>query len=244
MRHQYWLFLSYVSGNFCGLIFFMMLQACSDKPLLTPATLCPKHPKSLTIGTYNVFTGAHDALQTAKVIRSMHADIVVLQELSPKGVILMQDVLKKDFRYSHFSKGVAVLSRFPLKKPRYHQSLYGINGFLIAEVESPKGSLQIVSAHLDPLHLWTTRDKWSLPYQLLWGQSKIHRAEGRQIHAALDKKLPTILAGDFNSATPATIKQWKELGFIDSYAAVTPCSFQRDTLQFELLGINTGRRID
>lgn len=198
----------------------------------------------IRIGTYNVFTGTHDVLQTVKVIRLMNADVLALQELSPEGARLLDHALKRDYPYRQFSEGVAIVSRFPLRNPHYQHSQRGINGFLFAEVESPRGRFQVASLHLDPLRLWTPRDKWSLLQQLLWGQGEIHRAEVKQISEALKPGLPTILAGDFNSASHAALDQLRKQGFSDSFAEVTPHPDRTPTLHFKLLGFPKGRRID
>lgn len=198
----------------------------------------------IRIGTYNVFTGTHDVPQTVKVIRQMKADVVALQEISPEGARLLDHALKGDYPYRQFSEGLAILSRFPLRSPRYEHSQRGINGFLFAEVESPGGRFQVASLHLDPLRIWTTRERWSLPTQLLWRQAQIHRAEVKQITEALKPGLPTMLAGDFNSASHAALDQLRKQGFTDGFAEVTSHPDRTPTLHFKLLGISTGRRID
>jgi endonuclease/exonuclease/phosphatase family metal-dependent hydrolase len=218
--------------------------ACSSGVPKAPTPSLPRQGAVIRIATYNVFTGTHDVLRTVKLIRQMHADVVALQELSPQGASLLDRALKHDYPYRHFSEGVAIVSRFPLRNARSQHSQRGINGFLFAEVESPGGRFQIASLHLDPLRLWSTREKWSLPAQLLWGQSEIHRAEVKQITEALRPAMPTVLAGDFNSASHAALVQLRQQGFIDSFAEVTPRPDQTPTLHFKLLGIPTGRRID
>ena len=230
--------------RFLAAVLGLMATACSTKPLITPHTEPPREKSLLRVGTYNVFTGTHDVPKTVQVIRQMHADVVLLQELSPKGAILLDQGLQKDYRYRHFSEGVAILSRFPLRNPRYQHSEHGINGFLFAEIESPGGRLQVASLHLDPLRLWTTQQKWTLPIQLLYGQAAVHRKEVRQITAALHPDLPTVLAGDFNSASHASLDQLLTSGFTDSFADVTRYPDRTPTLHFKLLGFRSGRRID
>jgi endonuclease/exonuclease/phosphatase family metal-dependent hydrolase len=198
----------------------------------------------IRVGTYNVLTGTHDVPQTVKVIRRMDADVVALQELSPQGARLLDRALKRDYRYRQFTDGVAIVSRFPLRNSRYQHSQRGINGFLFTEVESPGGRFQVASLHLDPLHLWTSRDKWSLLQQLLWGQGEIHRAEVKQISDALKPGLPTVLAGDFNSASHAALDELRKQGLTDSFAEVTPHPDRTPTLHFKLFGLSMGRRID
>ncbi len=222
----------------------ILVAACSIKPPEMPVNEPPRKSHSVRVGTYNVFTGAHDSDLTVKKIRQMRADVVMLQELSPQGAILLDQALKVDFPHRHFSEGVAVLSRFPLRNPRYERSKYGINGYLVAEVQSPGARFQVASLHLDPLHLWTTRDKWSLPFQLIWGQDLVHRKEVEQIHQTLRPGMPTILGGDFNSLSGAPIRQLQKLGYTDSFAMVNRYPDRTPTLHFKLFGFKAGRRID
>ncbi|MES2982143.1 MAG: endonuclease/exonuclease/phosphatase family protein [Verrucomicrobiota bacterium] len=222
----------------------VLLPACSIRSPELAVNKPSGNQHSVRVSTYNVFTGAHDPLLTAKAIRQMHADVVMLQELSPQGAKLLDQALKVDFPHRHFSEGVAILSRFPLRNPRYEHSQHGINGYLFAEVQSPGGRFQVASLHLDPLHLWTTRDKWLLPMQLLWSQDCVHREEVRQIVSRLRPGIPTILAGDFNSVSGVPIRRLQELGYTDSFAMVNKHPEQTPTLHFKLFGFRTGRRID
>lgn len=222
----------------------ILVTACSSKSPDLPVKKPSLNSLSVRVGTYNVYTGAHDPVLTVKAIRQMDADVVLLQELSPQGAKLLDKALKVDFPHRYFSGGVAILSRFPLRHQRYERSQHGINGYLFAEVQSPGGRFQVASLHLDPLHLWTTRDKWSLPMQLIWGQNAKHRREVEQIVHALRPGMPTILGGDFNSVSGAPIRQLKELGYTDSYAKVNKHPDQTPTLHFKLFGIKSGRRID
>ncbi len=221
-----------------------LLTACSSKPPEIPVNQPSLNTNSVRVGTYNVFTGTRDTALTVKAIRQMDADVVMLQELSPQGAKLLDKALEVDFPHRHFSEGVAILSRYPLRNPRYKRSQHGINGFLFAEVQSPGGRFQVASLHLDPLHLWKPREKWSLPMQLMWGQDYVHRREVEQIVHALRPGMPTILGGDFNSVSGAPIRQLQELGYTDSYAKVNKHPDQTPTLHFKLFGTKSGRRID
>jgi len=221
-----------------------LIVACSPEIPTPVAKHLHRQSSDIRIGSYNVFSGEREVADTLKVIRSMNADVLAMQELSPMGSRLLDRALKEDYPYRRFSEGVAIVSRFPLKNHRYQHSQRGINGFLIAEVESPGGRLQVASLHLDPLRIWTTAEKWSLPAQLLWGQGEIHRAEMKQINEALKPGMPTVLAGDFNNASHAALNQLRKQGFSDSFAQVTPHPDQNPTLHFKLLGVPAGRRID
>lgn len=221
-----------------------LLVACSTVVAPQQTRSESRSSCSIRVGTYNVFTGASDSSATLATIRRINADVLAMQELSPQGARLLDRGLKQDYPYRVFSEGVAIVSRYPLHKARYQHSRRGINGFLIAEVESPGGRMQVASLHLDPLRVWTTREKWSLPAQLSKGQADIHRAEVKQIHEALRPGMPTILAGDFNSESGAALDEMQKLGFHDSFAQVTAHPDRTPTLRFKLLGVSMGRRID
>jgi endonuclease/exonuclease/phosphatase family metal-dependent hydrolase len=226
--------------------------------LLVPFSLVgevPATPKSdrpavaaeagdVRIGTYNVLAGTRDPKGTAEVIRKLGADIVALQELAPEGAKLLDVELKDDFSHRYFSNGHGLLSRYPILDPRFERSERGINGFLFAEIDLPRGHLQIASMHLDPLRIWTTRQQLTLPLQLLWRQGDIHRAELAQVAKNLHPGLPTILLGDFNSASHTAPGQLRDEGYTDSFAAVTKKPDRTKTLHFRVVGINTGHRID
>ena len=222
----------------------IFMTACSSVSPEKPLRQFSQNSHSIRVGTYNVFTGAHDTARTVKAIRRMNADVLLLQELSPQGANSLDQALKLDFRYRHFTQGVAILSRYPLQNPRYEQSQHGINGFLFAEIHSPGGKFQVASLHLDPLRIWTTRDKWSLPMQLMGGQNDVHRREVIQIVKSLRPSMPSILGGDFNSVSAAPVRQLRKLGYTDSFAKVNQHPDQTPTLHFKLFGFQTGRRID
>jgi endonuclease/exonuclease/phosphatase (EEP) superfamily protein YafD len=91
--------------------------------------------------------------------------------------------------------------------------------------------VQIANLHLDPLRTWTIGQKLTLPFQLR-RQRDIHRNELAQVFENLRPGSPTILLGDFNRASDAAIDRLRELGFIDSFAVVTPGADRVPTLHF------------
>ena len=117
------------------------------------------------------------------------------------------------------------MSRFPMQKVHFERSRRGINGFLFAEIGLTNGSVQIANLHLDPLRTWTIGEKMTLLIQL-GRQGDVHRDELAQLFQNLRPGLPTILLGDFNRASDAAIHRLRKLGFIDSFAAVTRCTFR------------------
>ena len=200
-------------------------------------------PAVLRVGTYNVYVGNRDPAKTAAVIQRMDVDVIALQEVLPPTAPSLSRYLSRKYRFRYFHGGLGIASRFPLRNPRFQASRRGINGFLFGEIELPSGRVQVANLHLDPLHIWTLGGWLSLPFQP-WRQRGIHRDEVKQVLENLRPGLPTILLGDFNRVSDAAIDRLRELGFTDSFAAVTPGADRTPTIRFSLLGFRMGRRID
>ena len=112
------------------------LAACSTIPRepIVARARCPEGSPTIKIGTYNVFVGARDFNKTATVIRSMNADVVALQEVRPPAANRLHREFAREYRYRHFSHGLGLMSRLPLRNIRSERSERGINGFIFAEV--------------------------------------------------------------------------------------------------------------
>ena len=173
----------------------------------------------------------------------MDADVVALQEVAPRSAVVLGKEFSRDYPHRYFSAGLGIMSRFPLRNPRFQRSRRGINGFLFAEIEHRGGRVQIANLHLDPLRIWTVQEKLTLPFQF-GRQRSIHRDELAQAFENLRRGVPTILLGDFNRASNAAIDKLREIGFTDSFAAFTPRADRIPTLHFSMLGFHSGRRVD
>lgn len=178
------------------------------------------------------------------MIRRTQADVVALQEVVPESAAALNREFSGDYPYRYFAGGLGLLSRFPMRHARFQRSRRGLNGFLFAEIDHRRGRFQIANLHLDPLRSWTLAEKLSLPAQLWRRQREIHRDELAQALKSLKPGMPTILLGDFNRASHASTDRLRELGFTDSFAAVTSGPDRVPTLHFSMLGFRLGRRVD
>lgn len=124
-----------------------------------------------------------DTAPVADDIGKLKPDFVMLQELHRRNRPIL-DRLSRSYPYQHFCPfaavgGIAVLSRWPPTGAVNHCDGYGLAAM---QVETPDGSLWIVSLHLH----------WPYPY----GQgAQLDRL--RPVLEALDG--PLVLGGDFNS---------------------------------------------
>lgn len=219
------------------------LLGCMTMALKGEVQIGSKGRPELRVGTYNVFVGSRNFPQTAAVIRKMDADVIALQEVLPGMALALHAEFKHDCPYRYFSSGLGFLSRIPLRNPRFQKSNKGINGFLFAEVDYRRQRIQIANLHLDPLRLWTFKDKLMLPFQFS-KQGKIHRDELGQIFQNLEHKVPIILLGDFNRASNASVDILGRSGFTDSFAVKQKRPDFVPTLHFSMFGVSFGRRID
>jgi endonuclease/exonuclease/phosphatase family metal-dependent hydrolase len=222
------------------------VSACST---ITPAPTggrrqCPAGSPTITIGTYNIFVGTRDLGKTATVIRSMNADVVALQEVLPPAAQALDREFSREYRYRYFSSGLGVMSRFPLSNVRPVRSQRGINGFLFADLDYGGRRLQFANIHLDPLRIWTIGGVLTLPWQLCCGHRQIQRDEFAQIAAHLRQNVPSIVAGDFNRTDNRVIKEFRRMGYVDTFAAITNKPDRIPTLHLDILGLRSGRRID
>lgn len=229
----------------------MMLACCGSagssagRPpaaIVLPAAKTAQGPE-LRVATYNIYFRTRELAKTNAVLKKANADVVALQEVTAECAPLLDKECAGGYPYRHFSDGLGLLSRFPLRNVRSERSRRGINGFLSAEVVLPQGRIQIVNVHLDPLHLWSLRDLSMLPLQFR-RQREIQREELAQACAHLKPGMPAIITGDFNRVGNAAVNRLRKLGFVDSLAAVTQKPDNVSTLHFSLLGLRLGRRID
>lgn len=201
------------------------------------------------VATFNVFAGTHDMAAIAARVREQDADVVCLQEVTPRGAQLLRRDLAGAYPNVVFAihprwDGRAILSRTPVRNVRHRPSRHGRNGWVVAEVERDGRWLQLASVHLEPVALWSA---WRVPLLplLMWQTARIQEAEMDDLLAELVPGVPTIVAGDLNGdADGVAARRLRERGFVDAYGAVTPDPDARATIRFALAGIDLGRRID
>jgi endonuclease/exonuclease/phosphatase family metal-dependent hydrolase len=187
--------------------------------LLSAAVLLAVAPAppadDVVVATYNIkHTRGNDDVvdlaRTARAIQALGADIVALQEVD-RGVtrsgsvdqprllgerLSMQHAFGGFFAYQGGEYGMAILSRFPIRREVALRLPDGNEPrvALFAEVELPSGArVLVVNVHFD----WVSND--TLRYKQV-----------EALGAVLDTvSLPTILLGDFNDVPESrTVRRW------------------------------------
>lgn len=171
----------------------------SSHPVEDPASVAstPAGP-SITVMTYNVNYGLAGDATTLEAIAEGDADLVLLQETTPAWEVALRrryeaDYAHIDFRHGGGAGGLGVLSRLPFEAKELLPSEHGWFPAWRLVFDTPIGALQVLNVHLRP----PISDGGSVVWGVL-STPPIREAEIRQLYPALDPRLPTLVAGDFN----------------------------------------------
>jgi len=205
----------------------------------------PPRPQSVRVMTYNIHVGVGmdkklDLPRIAGVINSQHPDLVGLQEVD-RGVTRTQQIdeiaelaklTKMDYAFAFNLKyqggqyGVAILSRTPIRTTDHRLYLNTREaerrGFIRAQVNVGKVSLNFVTTHLDYQH-----DDERL-------------FETKQLLDALQGiKEPLIVVGDFNDVPAGAAYKLMRQQFDDAWV-----DSNKDAEGFSYPADNPAKRID
>jgi len=208
-------------------------------PASTPADE-PGRPDDwrITVATLNVYFENRSPELAIRAIRDSDADIVFLQETTTRFEKQLRKDLKNTYPHVHFKSGgklpaarFGILSRYPLAKPTMLPARHGLFGAMIAQTTIDGRRLQLVNVHLKPLQLRAN----ARPFEHLQAfrvLDKAHEAELQYILKSIDPKLPTIIAGDFNSIPhSAGPRLLAEEGYADAFKlpSTNPAECEEDS---------------
>lgn len=166
----------------------VLLNVCWLLPLYV-ADAVPQGPP-LTVLTANLYFGRADAQALVRQVRDRHVDVLAVEELTPEAVVRLQAAgLEQVLPHSSLlafrdADGSGLWSRWPLEKLAPFSARFQSPGALI---HTPGGDAIVRVIHAIP----------ATP-----AGDSAYRADyaaiTRQVRA-LDKAIPTVLAGDFNA---------------------------------------------
>lgn len=204
------------------LIISTLLTSCS---LLPTASYVDKTSTDLRVVTYNVnwMNGDwkhHKPLKTIATIKHIRADIVLLQETTPRWQRLVNKHLAATYRYRYFKHyenagGLAVLSKYPVHSLAFEPHKHGWHPFWIVKIDTPRGPIQIVNLHLNP-RIDKDQNVGFFGYHT-FATAHIRLRETKEILEAINPRYPTLIAGDFNDGDDThPIKYLKKNGYLDA----------------------------
>jgi endonuclease/exonuclease/phosphatase (EEP) superfamily protein YafD len=155
-------------------------------------------PSDFTVMTYNVNFGIGGDPDTIAAIRAGAADVVLLQETTPRWEEALRDALAAEYPHMAFrhccrAGGLAILSRFPFEEREYVPAPSGWFPAWRVIVATPGGDVQMLNVHLHPKV--SESGSWVSGYFTTGG---VRRDEIAAFAATLEDDLPAIVAGDFN----------------------------------------------
>lgn len=223
-------------------------------PASAPSAAAPSGAERcfLTVATYNINWGARDLRQIAATIRQTEADVVCLQETTPRAERHLRRTLRDLYPHMHFeghdgrvaAERFGFLSKSPLRNVVFLPPRHGLFGSCRAEVESGGRTVQIVNVHLQPVIVRAGAGLREA-YAGLARTEETHAREIAHILKHVTADVPTVIAGDFNSlSTFRAPMVLKERGFVDSFAHVNENPESTPTWRWKLRQGELALRID
>jgi endonuclease/exonuclease/phosphatase (EEP) superfamily protein YafD len=191
---------------------------CSDAP--RPAAR-PALPGELLVATFNIYFPAADDAETVAAVGETAADVVLLQEVSPRWQQVLEERYSVTYPYRLFAPaggagGLGVLSRFPLVDEGLLAAAIRHPAWLVG-VHTPAGELHVLNVHLR-----SSRRPGEPLLPGLFSMSSDHEREIRTFLGAA-RVAPQIVAGDFNEGPRGGAVSWLvQHGFVDALEQHAP----------------------
>jgi len=175
---------------------------------------------TITLLTYNVNFGRTDP-GVVKILDTLDADIVCLQETTPD----WENLLRKNMsqKYSHIlfkhccrAGGLAVLSKFAIKKDTYISNDIGwFPGWWLL-FDTPLGEIQVLNLHLKPGI--NEKGKAGFLAREFFKAQKLHIKELTLFMTYLNPDIPALILGDLNENDKSRAMKWlrKKMGYTDA----------------------------
>jgi endonuclease/exonuclease/phosphatase (EEP) superfamily protein YafD len=182
----------------CAAIALALSGGCARAPARQPRAPAAAD-SALRVMTYNVNFGIPGDAPTIEAINAGRADVVFLQEITPAWERALRAALATAYPHTFFharggAGGVAVMSRFPISAAEIIRAEGdGFFPALRVVLASPLGPVQALVVHLRP----PVSDGGSFVAGY-FSAPGIHEREIARFCGKLDRRLPTLVVGDFN----------------------------------------------
>jgi endonuclease/exonuclease/phosphatase (EEP) superfamily protein YafD len=201
-------------GGLAGLVATVVLAGRILAGCDTPGPRARPTPAELTLATFNVYFPAADDAETVAAVGETQADVILLQEISPRWQSVLEQHYAGAYPYRLFAPGagaggLGVLSRFPLRDRGVLRPRLKHPAWLVA-VSTPVGELNLLNVHLR-----ASARPGQDPVSGLFGLSSDHALEMRGFMDACGVE-PDVVAGDFNEADGGAVAWLEQRGFVDA----------------------------
>jgi endonuclease/exonuclease/phosphatase (EEP) superfamily protein YafD len=199
----------------------LALVACGDSRVLAPLPQ-PKAANQLRVMSYNVNFGIAGDPSTIDAIAFAHPDLVLLQETNETWQRTLTARLGADYPHIRFTHpdswpagGMGVLSKYAVVSLQHLESDGGMFFAWRIVLDTNLGRIQVLNVHLRPP--MSDGGSWVVGY---WSTRDDRLREIQHHFEALDRKLPTMVVGDFNEEADGRAVQFlADRGFADALPA-------------------------
>jgi endonuclease/exonuclease/phosphatase (EEP) superfamily protein YafD len=178
-----------------------LVWGCASAPPPDAAAPRANALPDFSVLTYNVNFAAPRPELAVRAIKEADADVVCLQETTPEWERAVREGLGETYPYIRFrtepgAAGMALLSKWELERITFRRTDAGWFPACIATVNTPAGTVRVVSVHLRP----PVSDNGSFASGY-FTTPPVRRNEIQEIHeAATDPAVPLVFVGDFNES--------------------------------------------
>lgn len=172
----------------------------------------PSAEPTLTVMTFNVWGGSHQAETAEVIIDNGYPDIVVLQELTPEMQEILLEVLGDRYPYAlldagEVNRGMGVLSRYPLREVADAESLYALDWELqVVEVQLDGQMLTVYNCHPHSSNVLAYLEEGSAIAASVTAGFRNREMIARALLADIERRqTPVIVAGDLNSPPQSAV---------------------------------------
>ncbi|HKO91028.1 MAG TPA: endonuclease/exonuclease/phosphatase family protein [Polyangiaceae bacterium] len=189
----------------------LLLEGCAAHA----PTTAPRAPASeLRVASFNLYFPAAEDPETVEAVAETSADVIFLQEVTPRWEAVLRQRYEKDFPHMLFAArgaagGLGALSRFPLEDAGFLPAVLKHPAWLL-RVRAPSGDLHVLNVHLRASR--RPGQNW------LAGVLSIGEDHETEIQTYLQscRVPPDIVLGDFNEGAAGPAIRWLvRQGYID-----------------------------
>lgn len=183
---------------------------------------------TLRVATYNVNWGNRRIDLILESVAEAKADVICFQETNEQMEAALAHRLSRDYPYfraighkgQYAAERFVFASKYELKNLKFVPPTAGLFGFYSADANIGNVAVHLINVHLTP---FVVSREGGLAKALV-ALSQIENKHEQEIDAIIQSipaNQPTIIVGDFNSASMFRAPQRLiEAGFVDAYAAV------------------------
>lgn len=160
--------------------------------------------------TFNLNFGGPGPGESLAAIRGEAPDLLCFQETTPAWELYLRSKLgieypHMQFHHSRGAGGLAILSRWPLRKQEIVPSPVGWFPAALVEAETPLGPVQFMNVHLHP----ACNEEGRFTIGAYASTSPAARlVETRAFHPKLVSDRPAVVLGDFNEGNDGDSIEW------------------------------------